>query len=105
MPTWLMILLGRAAAGERLRKSTQSDYRTAFGHLALLPIFGMASVFLMTRIPSSVVSGFPFWAIVTVLGILYFFTVLIVAPKIPSPILLLVAIVSWSCGAWLLLSL
>jgi hypothetical protein len=90
-----MSLLLRAALGERWRKGTKTDYRYWFWHCAMLPLVMLITLPYMDFI----LDHWPIWAVIAViavLGAVYVFISLSVAPKVPSPVLITIAVVSWA---------
>jgi hypothetical protein len=100
MPLWLLILLGRAASGERFRAATRTDYQLWFSGFALLPLFMTIWIFICKFIPDSTVSPFPFWLGLTILGTIHILIWLKWAQRLPVPILVLTAVISWALLLW-----
>jgi len=100
MPTWLLILLGRAAAGERFRKGTRRDYQLYISFFALFPLFLLAWIFISGFIPDSTVSGFPFWLGLTILGTVYVLVWLVLAWRLPLPVWIVIAVISCAVLLW-----
>ena len=95
MPPWLLILLGRAAAGEKFRKATPRDYRIAFGTLALIPICLFASEPVFSGPLATTTKFFPIFVFATILMAIYAVFIFFVFPKLPALFWLLIAAIIW----------
>jgi hypothetical protein len=107
---WLMSFVARIRSGEQFQKATQSDYRFHFFFFATLPICFLVGEWVLNLIPQSTQSGFPFWLIITALGIVCVFLLLTVGKKdsfvyiVTSGRSILVALCVVCLEAWLKLS-
>ncbi len=103
MPPWMLILLGRGAAGEGLRPATRRDYRFWFGHFAFFPIFFILFSRVGVYVPNIEMRPVLLWGLLTSALLLYALVWVVVAPRVPVIGLLGIAVVSWSWLAWMIL--
>jgi hypothetical protein len=97
---WLMSLFTRIDSGEKFQKATKSDYRFHFFFFATLPLFMLIGEWVLSFIPQSTQSGFPFWLALTVMMVIFVFLILTLAKKTPLFISLPLAVIAWSLFAW-----
>jgi hypothetical protein len=102
MPSWLAIMFGRLALGERFRKATSADYRIAFGHFFFLPVvmsLGSTAFFRHFFDQAGVVA---IWSVLTVAGVVYLFGLILLWAKfIPASVSFALAVVAWAGFAYI----
>ena len=101
MPSWLTIWIGRYSLGERWRKATSDDYRSAFGHFLFMPIV----LILATTVGDpfmSRASAAAIWAMMTLLMVIYVFGLRLFWVKfVRASVSLFLGVIAWAVLAWI----
>lgn len=101
MPPWLSIWFTRFALGERWQKATSTDYRIAFGHFFFVPVF----MILGSTLGRSFFDGagiVSIWILLTVVGAIYFFGLILWWRKfIPAPVSAVLGVFAWAAFAFM----
>src|SRR6266516_4448058 len=101
MPPWLMLVFARLSLGERVRKGTSGEYRIAFGDFFFLPVFLIVGV-TVGRTFFDRAGVVAVWAVLTFVGVLYLFGLIIWwAKAVPAAVSAGLGVVAWSTFAWL----